>query len=218
MAEQNNAASYSQPGRMRLRLALLQRPCDDSILSSSDDHKACLTDPASQARSTFEFDHILGPSATQEAAFDAVGKPLVAQVLCGYDGVCMAYGTVGDARSHALVGGDGDSRGLMPRTFESIFSTAESRRAIGALKHINCRFSMLSTNGKTVKDLGGAAASSMKVVANESIVDNSIGATVAKDVTYIQVRFKSKETVCGVALAILVLPPEQRPRACTPMQ
>ncbi|KAL3893605.1 MAG: hypothetical protein SGPRY_014113, partial [Prymnesium sp.] len=60
--------------------------------------------------STFGFDHVFNTAASNGSVFEAVGRPVVKSVLCGYNGTLMAYGQTGTGKTHTL----GASDGLIP--------------------------------------------------------------------------------------------------------
>ena len=48
-----------------------------------------------QQRTTFNFDTVFSPSATQEEVFDSTLKPVIKDVLFGYESTVFAYGQTG---------------------------------------------------------------------------------------------------------------------------
>lgn len=51
-----------------------------------------------QVRTTFNFDGVLGSFSTQDDVFNATVRPLVDQVLSGYEATAFAYGQTGTGR------------------------------------------------------------------------------------------------------------------------
>ena len=56
--------------------------------------------PSSGGSSRFTFDRVFVPTATQSEVFEAVGKPLVATILEGYNGTIFAYGQTSSGKTH----------------------------------------------------------------------------------------------------------------------
>lgn len=47
----------------------------------------------------FHMTHIFPPSATQEDIFEGIGKPVIENVLKGWNGTIFAYGQTGSGKS-----------------------------------------------------------------------------------------------------------------------
>lgn len=75
--------------------------------------------------SSFGFDHVFATTTHNNAVFDAVGRPIVNSVLCGYNGTLMAYGQTGTGKTHTL---GSPSDGMMAQMFSYLFTsiTAEA--------------------------------------------------------------------------------------------
>ena len=71
----------------------------------------------------FTFDHTYGPSTDQIEVFNTCAKPIVNDVLEGFNGTLFAYGQTGTGKTYTMEGNvnDNDLKGIMPRTFEYIF-------------------------------------------------------------------------------------------------
>lgn len=63
-------------------------------------------------------------SSTQQNIYDEIVRPLVSSVLEGFNGCVFAYGQTGTGKTHTMEGvrGDPEQRGVVPRTFEQIWS------------------------------------------------------------------------------------------------
>ncbi|KAI7845289.1 hypothetical protein COHA_001132 [Chlorella ohadii] len=75
--------------------------------------------------SDFEFDRVLGPSASQSDVYHAAVKPIVEDVLNGYNGTLMAYGQTGAGKTYSLSSIAADAIGMIPRAAAEIFSHIE---------------------------------------------------------------------------------------------
>jgi len=77
----------------------------------------------------FMFDKVLGTESTQEQVFEACGKPLVEEIVKGFNCTVFAYGQTGSGKSYTIFGTP-QNRGLLPRILEELFlhkSRCESR-------------------------------------------------------------------------------------------
>ncbi|EFN53103.1 hypothetical protein CHLNCDRAFT_26240, partial [Chlorella variabilis] len=75
--------------------------------------------------SEFEFDRVLGPSASQSDVYHAAVKPIVEDVLNGYNGTLMAYGQTGAGKTYSLSSIAADAIGMIPRAAAEVFSHVE---------------------------------------------------------------------------------------------
>ncbi|KAL5246792.1 hypothetical protein ACHWQZ_G018855 [Mnemiopsis leidyi] len=73
---------------------------------------------------TYVFDKIFREKATQEDVYTFSAKPIVADILNGYNGTIFAYGQTASGKTHTMEGvlGDPDWQGIIPRIVEDIFN------------------------------------------------------------------------------------------------
>ena len=72
----------------------------------------------------FAFDSVLGGEASQLEVYDAVGRPVLEDVIQGYHGCILAYGQTGAGKTHSLLSmGEqaADDAGLLPRVVADLF-------------------------------------------------------------------------------------------------
>lgn len=76
------------------------------------------------AGKTFMFDKILKPTVSQEYVYTETAKPIVADVLGGYNGTIFAYGQTSSGKTHTMEGvlGDEKLQGIIPRIVQDIFN------------------------------------------------------------------------------------------------
>ena len=78
----------------------------------------------------FTFDEVFDIGTSQEEVFNVSAKPAVNSVLEGYNSTIFAYGQTGTGKTFTMEGftynNMDNSRGIIPRTIESIFSYIES--------------------------------------------------------------------------------------------
>lgn len=82
------------------------------------------------------YGQVFGQFATQEEVFDDVVRPIVDEVLEGFNCTVFAYGQTGTGKTHTMTGSleDMEGMGIIPRAVHSIFQYLESRRAEFSVK------------------------------------------------------------------------------------
>uniref|UniRef100_A0A0B7AFD1 Kinesin-like protein n=1 Tax=Arion vulgaris TaxID=1028688 RepID=A0A0B7AFD1_9EUPU len=72
----------------------------------------------------FLFDKVLKPNVTQEYVYNVTAKPIVADVLSGYNGTIFAYGQTSSGKTHTMEGvmGNDVHQGIIPRIVQDIFN------------------------------------------------------------------------------------------------
>ena len=78
----------------------------------------------------FTFDEVFDKDTSQEEIFNISAKPAVSSVLEGYNSTIFAYGQTGTGKTFTMEGftynNMDNTRGIIPRTIENIFSYIES--------------------------------------------------------------------------------------------
>ncbi|XP_060551339.1 kinesin heavy chain-like [Ruditapes philippinarum] len=76
------------------------------------------------SQKVFAFDRVLKPTVTQEYVYTVAAKPIVADVLSGYNGTIFAYGQTSSGKTHTMEGvlGNQDLQGIIPRIVQDIFN------------------------------------------------------------------------------------------------
>jgi hypothetical protein len=81
----------------------------------------------SEPPKSFTFDAVMPESITQKEVYDIAARPIVASALEGYNGTIFAYGQTGTGKTHTMDGGNTpELYGLIPRSFEHVFSEVEA--------------------------------------------------------------------------------------------
>ena len=72
----------------------------------------------------YMFDRIFKELATQEEVYNFSAKPIVADILNGYNGTIFAYGQTSSGKTHTMEGeiGDAEWQGIIPRIVDDIFN------------------------------------------------------------------------------------------------
>jgi kinesin family member 5 len=98
----------------------------------------------------YQFDSLLPPSSRQDQVYDTVARPIVQDVLRGYNGTVLAYGQTGTGKTHTMFGPPDavdalasseasvelvrafrERSGITPRALDEIFATAETAPEAG---------------------------------------------------------------------------------------
>ncbi|PKY56924.1 kinesin-domain-containing protein [Rhizophagus irregularis] len=92
------------------------------IIKYDDNGDSCRME-GKEFQGNFTFDRIFQPETQQKFFFDESIKPIVDDVIKGYNGTVFAYGQTGSGKTHTMMG-DMDYeeyKGLIPRIVEQIF-------------------------------------------------------------------------------------------------
>lgn len=81
-------------------------------------------DALSIAGKVYMFDKVFKPNATQDKVYNESAKPIVKDVLGGYNGTIFAYGQTSSGKTHTMEGvlGDPSHQGIIPRIVNDIFN------------------------------------------------------------------------------------------------
>jgi len=85
-----------------------------------------------QGEREFKFDDVFGPSSTQERVYESAVKPMVRDVLDGYNCTVFAYGQTGTGKTHTMSGAHdaecdvlSSEAGIIPRAMSDVFEYLE---------------------------------------------------------------------------------------------
>lgn len=69
----------------------------------------------------FDLDEVLGINinADQEMTFESVAKPIVEDIIDGYNGTVFAYGQTGSGKTYSMIGVASD--GIIPKSISMLF-------------------------------------------------------------------------------------------------
>ena len=117
---------------------------DKYTIQISSNHKDVTIQRDLQNKSTkndistlkFSFDNILPPTSTQLQTFDTIGKPLINNVLDGYNATILTFGRTGSGKSYTMFGDANysnlDEIGLIPRSLDYLFESLENKKTISS--------------------------------------------------------------------------------------
>eukprot|EP00658_Telonema_sp_P-2_P040840 TRINITY_DN29207_c0_g2_i2.p1 TRINITY_DN29207_c0_g2~~TRINITY_DN29207_c0_g2_i2.p1 ORF type:complete len:651 (+),score=236.91 TRINITY_DN29207_c0_g2_i2:579-2531(+) len=110
---------------------------------------------------SFQMDRVFGADSSQHEVFAEISQ-LVQSALDGYKVCVFAYGQTGSGKTFTMLGGDSnDSRGMIPRSVEQIFSTADKLRLRGWEFRMEASF--LEIYNETIRDLLSNQSSKLEV-------------------------------------------------------
>lgn len=115
------------------------------------------------AEEIISFDRVFDQESSQEEVFEAVGRPVVEDVLEGYNGTLFAYGQTGSGKTYTMMGLDvldEGKRGIMPRAASAIFQ--QVNQADSEVEFI-LRCSMLEIYKETLRDLLGPDSADLRI-------------------------------------------------------
>mmetsp|Transcript_15733 Transcript_15733/g.27975 ORF Transcript_15733/g.27975 Transcript_15733/m.27975 type:complete len:1355 (-) Transcript_15733:40-4104(-) len=98
----------------------------------------------------FEFDQVFAPTSTQAEVFEQV-QPLAQSALDGYNVCIFAYGQTGSGKTYTMDGTQED-RGVISRTFKSLFDGVQERAQDGHGK-FQLSITVLEIYNETIRDL-----------------------------------------------------------------
>jgi len=94
---------------------------------------AVVNGPAHKQSSTsYDFDGVFGPDASQEEVYNQCVRPFVPEILAGFSCVVFAYGQTGTGKTHTIQGCYGDNQsnrdgyGMIPRVSEELLTKLNS--------------------------------------------------------------------------------------------
>src|SRR5437870_3007385 len=99
----------------------------------------------------FFFDKVFDETVPQEQIFKDTALPIVESVVQGFNGTIFAYGQTGTGKTYTMEGIDNpkDKRGIIPRSFESIFNLIKGTYNTNFLT----RISYLEIYNEEIRDL-----------------------------------------------------------------
>ena len=89
--------------------------------------------PSALSNKTYHFDKVFSPAADQAIIFDDVVKPILNEMLAGYNCTIFAYGQTGTGKTYTMSGDMtdmlgilSDAAGIIPRVLYTLFEKLES--------------------------------------------------------------------------------------------
>lgn len=112
---------------------------------------------------TFSFDRVFLPDAIQNELFDYVGRPIIDDILTGYNGTVFAYGQTGSGKTYTMMGRDiydETDRGIIPRAASLVFDAAANSETEA---EFTMKCSMIEIYKETIIDLLDGEKTNLKI-------------------------------------------------------
>jgi len=83
-----------------------------------------------QSKSSYSFDNVFTAFSTQEEVFEATVKPVIMDVMRGFESTVFAYGQTGTGKTHTMEGSlsSPELYGVIPRSAQAIFELLKQPR------------------------------------------------------------------------------------------
>jgi len=110
----------------------------------------------------FAADRIFKTDSTQEEVFDEMARPMVEEVIKGYNATIFAYGQTGSGKTHGMFGPSKKKSelGVIPRSADHIFEVLAQDPEIA---EATIKISVLEIYRENVKDLFVPSENSLKI-------------------------------------------------------
>ncbi|ORY54857.1 P-loop containing nucleoside triphosphate hydrolase protein, partial [Pseudomassariella vexata] len=97
--------------------------------------------PNAVSNKTYNFDRVFSPAADQSMVYDDVVKPILEEMLSGFNCTIFAYGQTGTGKTYTMSGDMNapfgilsDSAGIIPRVLDSLFNKLEAEETESFVK------------------------------------------------------------------------------------
>ena len=117
---------------------------------------------------TFTFDRVFLPDSIQTELFNHVGRPIIDDILTGYNGTVFAYGQTGSGKTYTMMGRDiydETDRGIIPRAASLVFDAAENAETEA---EFTMKCSMIEIYKETIIDLLDSEKTNLKIKEDKS--------------------------------------------------
>ncbi|KAI9825819.1 MAG: kinesin motor protein cin8 [Thelocarpon impressellum] len=138
--------------------------------------------PSALANKTYHFDKVFSPAADQNMIYDDVVKPMLDEVLAGFNCTIFAYGQTGTGKTYTMSGDMSDtlglvsdSAGIIPRVLDSLFTKLE---ADGAESSVKCSF--IELYNEELRDLLSVEESAKLKIYEDTSTKKGHGATMVQ--------------------------------------
>ncbi|XP_015866693.3 kinesin-like protein KIN-12F [Ziziphus jujuba] len=159
-ADQQETVPSDAPVKVVVRI----KPANDGARDGDGTIKKVSSDSVSVGDRRFTFDSVFDSKANQGDVFQLVGVPLVKNALAGYNTSIVSYGQSGSGKTYTMWGPPSamvedpsphSQQGIVPRTFQMLFSEIDKERQNSEGKQINyqCRCSFLEIYNEQIGDL-----------------------------------------------------------------
>lgn len=151
---------------------------DDKSIKVFNPHRIDITDNSeiekvisSDKKISFKFDKIFPPNSEQKEVYNFVGKPMIKELMDGYNCTLFTYGVTGSGKTYSMFGFDIESgetglwkdeegMGIIPRAINDVF------QYISEIKddvEVTIKFSFIEIYLEKVKDLLNPKKDNLKI-------------------------------------------------------
>lgn len=112
------------------------------------------------------FDKVFTETSKQEDVYEFVAKPLVEELLQGYNCTILAYGQTGSGKTHTMMGEtkSEEMAGVIPRIIDDIFAEVKARRAKeGSNLEITVRAAYMELYLEAIHDLLNPSSNHLRI-------------------------------------------------------
>ncbi|XP_071053167.1 kinesin-like protein KIF11 [Onthophagus taurus] len=74
----------------------------------------------------YHFDRVFDDTSSQSDVYNTIVRPLITEVIGGYNCTVFAYGQTGTGKTFTMSGGKGENEGIIPRTINHIFDILDN--------------------------------------------------------------------------------------------
>jgi len=103
-------------------------------------------------KKNFQFDYVFQPTSTQQEVFECCAKPLVGQVMKGFNVTMFAYGQTGSGKTFSMEGTE-DMPGLIPRMVDDVFDQIMNGDDLDENLEFLVRVSYVEIYNEKIRDL-----------------------------------------------------------------
>ncbi|OIW23969.1 kinesin motor domain-containing protein [Coniochaeta ligniaria NRRL 30616] len=126
--------------------------------------------PNALSNKTYNFDRVFSPAADQSMVFDEVVKPILDEVISGFNCTIFAYGQTGTGKTYTMHGDMtesfgmmSDAAGIIPRVLNALFHKLEDDETESAV-----RCSFIELYNEELRDLLSADDGKLKIYDDNS--------------------------------------------------
>ncbi|CAL6097505.1 Kinesin-like_protein [Hexamita inflata] len=171
----------TSPLEVFIRFRPATKASKDIVVEPNNSNMSVIN-PINKSKLNFTYNEVM-QNATQEEVYSKVCKKSVQHVLDGYNSCIIATGQTSAGKSYTIVGDEAltyKTRGMIARSIEEIFKTAESRPGV----NFDVKFSVIEILNDKIVDL--LQASSKQKQTDPPQIMESNGKQIIKNLTQIQ--------------------------------
>ena len=99
----------------------------------------------------FFFDHVFDKTASQLEIYNKTTKPLLENIIEGFNATVFAYGATGSGKTYTMLGNNQNERGIMPRSVSDLFKILQKQKN----KEFRIQVSYVEIYNEEIRDLLG---------------------------------------------------------------